>query len=100
MGYLENRSLSQQAEVRETIYKCDTSEIQLEGTLTQRRFYASPLALVKIHPNMLMKNSICSTGSDTSGPRIDIPANGSKPRETLHYPMTPPPPPQPTPVNP
>ena len=28
-----------------------------------------------------------------SGPRIDIPANGSKPHETLHYPPPPPPPP-------
>lgn len=28
-----------------------------------------------------------------SGPRIDIPANGKKPHETLHYPPPPPPPP-------
>jgi len=30
-----------------------------------------------------------------SGPRIDIPANGAKPHETLHYPPPPPPPPKP-----
>ncbi|HWX67640.1 MAG TPA: RHS repeat-associated core domain-containing protein [Rhodanobacter sp.] len=29
------------------------------------------------------------------GPRIDIPANGDKPHETLHYPTPPPPPPPP-----
>jgi RHS repeat-associated protein len=34
-------------------------------------------------------------GNSTSGPRIDIPANGSKPIETLHYPAPPPPPPKP-----
>ncbi|MGH9724934.1 MAG: RHS repeat-associated core domain-containing protein [Candidatus Acidiferrales bacterium] len=34
-------------------------------------------------------------GSSTSGPRIDIPANGGKPIETLHYPAPPPPPPPP-----
>jgi RHS repeat-associated protein len=38
-------------------------------------------------------------GSPTSGPRIDIPANGPKPIETLHYPAPPAPPaPPPTPV--
>jgi RHS repeat-associated protein len=31
-------------------------------------------------------------GTDTTGPRIDIPASGDKPRETLHYPRPPPPP--------
>ena len=31
--------------------------------------------------------------TDKSGPRIDIPANGDKPSETLHYPTPPPPPP-------
>jgi len=35
--------------------------------------------------------------SGKSGPRIDIPANGSKPHETLHYPPPPPPPTQPKP---
>ncbi|HET6843359.1 MAG TPA: RHS repeat-associated core domain-containing protein [Candidatus Angelobacter sp.] len=33
----------------------------------------------------------------TSGPRIDIPANDTKPHETLHYPPPPPPPPPPKP---
>lgn len=32
--------------------------------------------------------------TDSSGPRIDIPANGNKPSETLHYPKPPPPPPK------
>ncbi|MGF6418245.1 RHS repeat-associated protein [Stenotrophomonas sp. AN71] len=31
-------------------------------------------------------------GNAGSGPRIDIPANGEKPHETLHYPKPPPPP--------
>jgi RHS repeat-associated protein len=31
-------------------------------------------------------------GTETSGPRIDIPASGDKPHETLHYPKPPPPP--------
>jgi len=31
-------------------------------------------------------------GNEVSGPRIDIPANGQKPHETLHYPKPPPPP--------
>lgn len=39
-------------------------------------------------------------GTPTSGPRIDVPANGPKPIETLHYPAPPPPPPPPTPVKP
>jgi hypothetical protein len=30
--------------------------------------------------------------NSSSGPRIDIPANGDKPHETLHYPPPPPPP--------
>ncbi|HTV86200.1 MAG TPA: RHS repeat-associated core domain-containing protein [Dyella sp.] len=34
-------------------------------------------------------------GTDKTGPRIDIPANGNKPPETLHYPTPPPPPPPP-----
>jgi RHS repeat-associated protein len=34
-------------------------------------------------------------GTDARGPRIDIPASGDKPRETLHYPPPPPPPPPP-----
>jgi RHS repeat-associated protein len=33
--------------------------------------------------------------TDQSGPRIDIPANGNKPAETLHYPKPPPPPDKP-----
>lgn len=36
-------------------------------------------------------------GNERSGPRIDIPANGDKPHETLHYPKPPPPPEEPTP---
>lgn len=32
-------------------------------------------------------------GIKGNGPRIDIPANGTKPPETLHYPPPPPPPP-------
>lgn len=32
-------------------------------------------------------------GTGSSGPRIDIPASGDKPHETLHYPKPPPPPP-------
>ena len=32
-------------------------------------------------------------GTATAGPRIDIPANGPKPNEVLHYPAPPPPPP-------
>ncbi len=31
-------------------------------------------------------------GTETKGPRIDVPANGDKPHETLHYPDPPPPP--------
>ena len=31
-------------------------------------------------------------GSGSTGPRIDIPASGDKPHETLHYPVPPPPP--------
>lgn len=34
-------------------------------------------------------------GKDGEGPRIDIPANGSKPPETLHYPDPSSPPPEP-----
>ncbi|WP_153242686.1 hypothetical protein [Frateuria defendens] len=30
-------------------------------------------------------------GIGSNGPRIDIPANGNKPHETLHYPPPPPP---------
>nr|WP_155617039.1 RHS repeat-associated core domain-containing protein [Xanthomonas translucens] len=35
-------------------------------------------------------------GSESAGPRIDIPASGDKPHETLHYPKPPPPPREPT----
>lgn len=38
-------------------------------------------------------NGIAHRPADAdAGPRIDIPANGSKPHETLHYPKPPPPP--------
>jgi RHS repeat-associated protein len=42
---------------------------------------------------------ILRPGTDTSGPRIDIPANGEKKHETLHYPK-PPTPPDPRPIDP
>lgn len=38
----------------------------------------------KIAPNGI----IYRPGNDKKGPRIDIPANGTKPPETLHYPTT------------
>jgi RHS repeat-associated protein len=66
------------------------------GTLTGGN--SAPAAPEKRYPagTQVGENGIAlRPAKGTSGPKIDIPANGSKPHETLHYPPPPPPPTQP-----
>jgi RHS repeat-associated protein len=64
------------------------------GTLTGGN--SAPAAPEKRYPagTQVGENGVAlRPAAGTAGPKIDIPANGSKPHETLHYPPPPPPPP-------
>jgi RHS repeat-associated protein len=64
------------------------------GTLTGGK--SAPAAPEKRYPagTQVGENGVAlRPASGTAGPKIDIPANGSNPHETLHYPPPPPPPP-------
>jgi len=67
------------------------------GTLTGGKSGPAPAGSTYPPGTLVGDNGIAlRPARGTSGPRIDIPANGTKPHETLHYPP-PPPPPTPTP---
>jgi RHS repeat-associated protein len=64
------------------------------GTLTGGN--SAPAAPEKRYPagTQVGENGVAlRPAAGTAGPKIDIPANGSKPHERLHYPAPPPPPP-------
>ena len=63
------------------------------GTLTGGKFGPAPEGSRLPEGAQVGENGVIyRPGNAGSGPRIDVPANGEKPHETLHYPKPPPPP--------
>lgn len=70
------------------------------GKLTGGKFGPAPADRGYPEGTRVGENGISHRpATESSGARIDIPANGSKPAETLHYPKPTPPPPPPHEVN-